>query len=322
MSWLGRLKEGLRKSTQNFTSGILQALGGHSGHLTHEQVEAIFEMLIQSDVGTECAQKICEHLKKQSFASEKEALQKIADEIAAELRPFAQPFSVPRRAASQKSPHVILVSGVNGSGKTTSIAKLTYLCKQQGLRVAWAACDTFRAAATHQLRVWADCLDVPLYDTYPGQGARVDPASLAYHALETTRKEGAEVLFIDTAGRLHNNEALMGELARIVKVLRKLDEETPHQSLLVLDGTTGQNALIQVELFRKYIPLTGLVLTKLDGTSRAGFFLPLCQKLSIPVVAVGVGEQMEAMNAFNPDEFAAALLGLRDEASDNVFSNK
>lgn len=321
MSWLEKLKGGLKKSTQPLTSGLLKTLSGGSGALSEEQLEAIFETLVQGDVGTDFAGKVCERLKNRSFSSSEEALRDVAHEIAHELRPFAQPFAVPPKDACPHPPHVVLVSGVNGSGKTTSIAKLTHLCQQQNLRVAWAACDTFRAAAVDQLKVWADRLGVPVYDMYPGHGSRIDPASLAYYAFEAAQKEDTDVLFIDTAGRLHNNEALMGELSRIVKALRKLDVSVPHQSLLVVDGTTGQNALVQVELFRKFIPLTGLILTKLDGTSRAGFFLPLCKKLALPVVAIGVGEQVDAMNALDPDEFAAALVGLECEGNSSDPKN-
>lgn len=309
-SWFRRLKDGLKKSAQSLGDGIRESLlGGISGRLTEDQLDTIFETLIQGDVGVAFAEKVCERLRSQKFESPEAALKQVAQEIANELRPFAQPFGVPS-ASSSKRPHVILVSGVNGSGKTTSIAKLTYLCQQQGLSVAWAACDTFRAAATDQLRVWAERLGVPVDETYPGHGERIDPASLAYYALEKATQNQTNVLFIDTAGRLHNNEALMNELSRIVKVIRKIDPTAPNQSLLVLDGTTGQNALVQVELFQKYVPLTGLILTKLDGTSRAGFFVALCQKLQLPVVAVGVGEQIDAMNALNPDEFASALVGV------------
>lgn len=306
-SWLEKLRVGLKKSTLLIGDSIKHSfLNQNTQKLEENQIESIFENLIQGDVGVEFAEDICKSLKRQSFENVEKALEIVYQQIIDVLSPFSQPFYIQK----SENTHVILVSGVNGSGKTTSIAKLTYMCLKAGLSVEWAACDTFRAAALEQLRIWGERLNVPLYSEYPGHSQKIDPASLAFYALEQATQKKTNVLFIDTAGRLQNNEALMNELARIVKVLRKIDSQSPHQSLLIIDGSTGQNAYSQVELFKKYIPLSGLVITKLDGTSKAGFFIKICQKTKLPVVAIGVGEQLDDMNTLNPQEFSQALLGL------------
>jgi fused signal recognition particle receptor len=303
MTWLDKLKSGLKKSSQLIESGIRRAFSEKTKEI---QINDVFDCLILSDIGIETANTICDDLKKCKFGCADDALRKVAELIVLRLSSAAQPFCV----TTTNSTHVVLVSGVNGSGKTTSIAKLTKQCLDLGLTVEWAACDTFRAGAVDQLCVWGTRLGVHVYTTYPGQGAKPSPSALAYSALEQAKRNGVNVLFVDTAGRLQNNEPLMKELAHIATVLKKVDPAAPHQSLLVIDGTSGQNAFSQVELFKKFVPLSGIVVTKLDGTSKAGFLVGMFQKTQIPVVAIGVGERIDDMNTFDAQAFAHAIVGL------------
>jgi fused signal recognition particle receptor len=303
MQWFEKLQQGLRKSAKFIGGGLKSVFSESTASLSGDQIESVFELLIQGDVGVEAADKICNMLKSKSFSSADEAMAAIALEIEMAIAKFSSPFSVSR----QGKPSVILVSGVNGSGKTTTIAKLTKKCIDQGLSVEWGACDTFRAAATEQLLVWGQRLGVNTYSNYR-QTTKPDPASLAFFSLEEATKRGTDALFIDTAGRLQNNDQLMHELAKIARVLKKIDPAAPTHSLLVVDATTGQNAHSQVNLFQRYIPLTGIVVTKLDGTSKAGFLVELCKKTSIPVVAIGVGEGLDDMDYLDPHAFANGLV--------------
>lgn len=312
LPWLQKMRLGLKKSAQVVGGGLARSLSSNVQYLGEEQWEEIFETLVMGDVGPEFSQQICEKLKKQKWTSAENVLSALEDEIVLELEPFSQPFHV----EPQSNPVVILMAGVNGSGKTTTIAKLTHQCLEKGLHVEWAACDTFRAAAVEQLTEWGRRLGVKIYSEYPGHGSKIDPASLAYYALQQATEKHTDVLFIDTAGRLQNNEALMGELGRTVKVLRKIDNTAPQQTLLVLDAATGQNLASQVTLFRRFVPITGLVITKLDGSSRAGAMIPICQKTGLPVVAIGVGESIEDMGAWQPRAWAWALLGRENNPTD------
>jgi fused signal recognition particle receptor len=201
---------------------------------------------------------------------------------------------------------VVLIVGVNGSGKTTTIAKLARLWRREGKRVLLAAGDTFRAAAVEQLQVWGERVGAPVVAKGPG----ADPAGLAYEALERARAEGFDILLIDTAGRLHTKANLMEELKKVIRVLRKLDESAPHHCLLVLDATTGQNALAQVETFKSMVEVTGLVVTKLDGTAKGGVLVALADRFKLPVHAIGVGEGAEDLRPFSAEAFARGLMGL------------
>jgi fused signal recognition particle receptor len=225
----------------------------------------------------------------------------LAEEIAAILAPVARGFA-PDPA---KKPHVVLVVGVNGSGKTTTIGKLAALFRAEGRSVWLAAGDTFRAAAIEQLAIWGERTGATVV---AGQ-AGADPAGLAFEALEKAKAAGADVLLVDTAGRLHNKANLMAELGKIARVLKKLDPAAPEDCLLVLDATTGQNALAQVETFRQIVPLTGLIVTKLDGTARGGIVVALAERFGLPVFAVGVGESAEDLRPFSADGFARSLVG-------------
>ena len=272
--------------------------------LDDDMLEQLEELLISSDMGVDTAVQITANLaegrfgKKLSTAEIKSAL---AEEIARVMDPVARPLPI-----YNKKPQVILVVGVNGSGKTTTIGKLASQFQRAGKSVVIAAGDTFRAAAVGQLQVWGERAGVPVMTAAEGS----DPASLAFDAMTQAEKDGADLLMIDTAGRLQNRADLMEELSKIIRVIRKKDPDAPHNTVLVLDATTGQNAVNQVEVFRKMADVTGLVMTKLDGTAKGGVLVSLADKFALPIHAIGVGEQIDDLDAFDPQEFAAALTGV------------
>ena len=302
MSWFDRLKSGLSRSSTRLVDGIHQALGGRK--LDEEALTELEETLIAGDLGPAVSARIVESLRNRRFeAVEDDAVRNVfAEEIAKILTPVAKTFD-PKEGLK---PQVVLVVGVNGSGKTTTIGKLANGYKQAGWDVMVAACDTFRAAAVSQLKIWGERAGVPVVSG----PERADPAALAYQALERAKAEGADLLFIDTAGRLHNKADLMAELQKIIRVVRKLEPAAPHDVLLVLDATTGQNALAQVDVFKSMVDINGLILTKLDGSARGGVLVAIAEKFGLPVVAVGVGEGIEDLQPFAPDEFAKSLLGV------------
>jgi fused signal recognition particle receptor len=271
--------------------------------LDDAMLEGLEELLIQADLGVETALKVAANIAEGRFGrrvSAPEIKQALAAEIARILDPVARPLPIyPRR------PQVVLVVGVNGSGKTTTIGKLASQLKAAGKSVVIAAGDTFRAAAVEQLQIWGSRAGVPVYKAEQGS----DPASLAFEAMEKAQAMGADMLLIDTAGRLQNREDLMQELAKIVRVIRKRDETAPHNTVLVLDATTGQNALSQVEIFRKVADVTGLVMTKLDGTAKGGVLVALADRFGLPIHAIGVGEAIDDLSPFDPEDFAKALTG-------------
>ena len=266
-------------------------------------LEQLEDLLISSDMGVDTAVQITANLaegrfgKKLSTAEIKTAL---AEEIARVMGPVARPLPI-----YNKKPQVILVVGVNGSGKTTTIGKLASQFKQAGKSVVIAAGDTFRAAAVGQLMVWGERAGVPVMTAPEGS----DPASLAFDAMTQAEADDADLLMIDTAGRLHNRTDLMEELSKIIRVIRKKDPSAPHNTILVLDATTGQNALNQVEVFQKLADVSGLIMTKLDGTAKGGVLVSLADKFALPIHAIGVGEQIDDLDAFDPQEFANALTG-------------
>jgi fused signal recognition particle receptor len=272
--------------------------------LDDDMLESLEELLIASDMGVETALRVTADMAEGRMGqrlSSQEIKSILAQEIARIMEPVAQPMPL-----YAKRPQVVLVVGVNGSGKTTTIGKLAAQFKAAGKSVMIAAGDTFRAAAVEQLQVWGERAGVPVMTAPEGS----DPASLAFDAMTRAAAEGADLLMIDTAGRLQNRADLMEELAKIVRVIRKKDAQAPHNTLLVLDATTGQNALSQVEIFRKLADVTGLVMTKLDGTARGGVLVALADKFGLPIHAIGVGEQIDDLAPFDPEEFAAALTGL------------
>ena len=271
--------------------------------LDDDMLEQLEELLIASDMGVDTALRVTANmaegrLGRRLSASDIKAL--LAQEIARIMEPVARPLPL-----YPKKPQVVLVVGVNGSGKTTTIGKLASQFRSAGKSVVIAAGDTFRAAAVEQLQVWGDRAGVPVLTAPEGS----DPASLAFDAMTRAEADGADLLMIDTAGRLQNRSDLMEELAKIVRVIRKKDPDAPHNTLLVLDATTGQNALSQVDTFQKMSDVSGLVMTKLDGTAKGGVLVALADKFGLPIHAIGVGEQIDDLAPFDPEEFAAALTG-------------
>jgi fused signal recognition particle receptor len=267
-------------------------------------LQSLEDLLIEADMGVETALRVTANIAEGRFGrriSAAEIKAALAVEIRRIMTPVARPMPI-----YPKRPQVVLVVGVNGSGKTTTIGKLASQFKAAGKSVVIAAGDTFRAAAVEQLQVWGQRAGVPVLTAPEGS----DPASLAFDAMTRAQESGADLLLIDTAGRLQNRADLMEELSKIVRVIRKKDPEAPHNTLLVLDATTGQNALNQVEIFRKLADVTGLVMTKLDGTAKGGVLVALADKFGLPIHAIGVGEQIDDLSPFDPDEFARALVGI------------
>lgn len=272
--------------------------------LDDEMLEQLEELLITADMGVDTALRVTSNMAegrmgKRLSTNEIKAL--MTSEVARIMEPVAKPMPI-----YPKKPQVVLVVGVNGSGKTTTIGKLASQFRAAGKSVVIAAGDTFRAAAVEQLQVWGERAGVPVLTAPEGS----DPASLAFDAMTQAEADGADLLMIDTAGRLQNRQDLMEELAKIVRVIRKKDETAPHNTLLVLDATTGQNAVSQVETFQKLADVSGLVMTKLDGTARGGVLVALADKFGLPIHAIGVGEQIDDLQAFDPEDFARALTGL------------
>ena len=307
ISWFQRLKQGLTKSSSRLTEGLAAILVKRK--LDQDTLDEIEELLIAADLGPATAAQLAADLGKSRFGKEvtdDEVRSFLADRVAALLAPVA----VPLDTAGAK-PFVVLVVGVNGVGKTTTIGKLAERYRGEGKRVMLAAGDTFRAAAVAQLSIWGDRTGAAVVKK--DQGA--DPAALAYEALERARREDIDVLLIDTAGRLHNKAGLMEELAKIIRVLQKLDPTAPHSTLLVLDATTGQNAVQQVDVFTSLVRVNGLVVTKLDGSAKGGILVSLADKFKLPVHAIGVGETAQDLQAFDPRDFARSLMGIEDAAS-------
>jgi fused signal recognition particle receptor len=300
--FLSRLKSGLSRSAGKLSEGLGAVFTKR--RLDEEAIAELEDALIGADLGTEVTKRIVGQFRRTRFGkevSEAEIKEALATEIAEILAPVARPLTV----VPERRPHVVLVVGVNGNGKTTTIGKLALQYREQGLKPMLAAGDTFRAAAVEQLQVWGERTGAPVV-TAP---ANSDPAGLAFDALARAKAEGSDVLLIDTAGRLHNKSALMEELQKIVRVLRKQDATAPHSTILVLDATTGQNAITQVGVFREMVDITGLIVTKLDGSARGGIVVALAQQFGLPVHAVGVGEQAADLKPFYPMDFARGLLG-------------
>ncbi|MEX0695894.1 MAG: signal recognition particle-docking protein FtsY [Rhodospirillales bacterium] len=301
--WLGRLRQGLGKSSDKLTGSISTLFRARK--LDQAAIDDLEEALITADIGVTTAARLTAAIARSRFdkeVTEIEIREALADEITTILEPVAQPL----RIDGTHKPHVVLVCGVNGSGKTTTIGKLANQLKAEGKSLMLVAGDTFRAAAVEQLQIWGERSGCPVVAGSHGG----DAAGLAYGALEKARTERIDVVMIDTAGRLQNRKDLMAELEKIIRVIRKIDESAPHTTLLVMDSTIGQNAHSQVEAFRDMVNVSGLVMTKLDGSARGGVIVGLAEKFALPVHAVGVGEGIDDLRPFEARSFARALLGL------------
>ena len=303
MSWLKKLTSGLSKTSARVTSSLASLLGRPS--IDAASLEDLEDALISADLGTAAAARLAERVKTHKFEGEVTA-QALVGALADGIADILEPVAVPLKPETGNGPHVVLLVGVNGSGKTTTAGKLAQHWRQQGMSVMLAAGDTFRAAAIEQLQVWGERTGTEVIAGSQGW----DAAALAYQALEAARAKGTDVLIIDTAGRLQNRTELMDELAKVVRVIRKLDETAPHDSVIVLDGTVGQNALSQVSAFREVADITGMIVTKLDGSAKGGVVIALAEQFGLPVHAVGVGEGADDLQPFEARDFANALAGV------------
>ena len=301
--WFQRLKAGLTKTSAKLSEDIAGIFTKRK--LDADTLQELEDLLIQADLGVETAMRITEALSKGRYNKEI-APAEVRAVLAAEVERVLTPVAKPLLLEGDHRPHVILVVGVNGTGKTTTIGKLAQRFVQEGKKVTLAAGDTFRAAAIDQLEIWGERTGAEVV----ARGVGADSAGLAFDALKRARENSSEVLLIDTAGRLQNKQVLMEELEKVIRVLRKIDPEAPHQVLLVLDATTGQNALNQVEVFKDKAGVTGLVMTKLDGTAKGGILVAISAKFGLPIHAIGVGEGVDDLRPFDPRAVARAIAGL------------
>jgi fused signal recognition particle receptor len=304
--WLARLRDGLSKSSRSLSTGITDIFTKRK--LDDATLEELEDVLIGADLGVDMADRVCKAVAQGRYDREidpREVRRILAREIAQVLEPVEVPF----RFDQSHKPFVILVVGVNGSGKTTTIGKLGAIAGREGFSVMLAACDTFRAAAIEQLQVWGQRIGARTISRPTGS----DASGLAYDAFNAARESGSDILIVDTAGRLQNKATLMAELEKIVRVLKKQDETAPHAVLLVLDATTGQNAVNQTEVFQRIAGVTGLVMTKLDGTARGGILVAIADRFRLPVHAIGVGEGIDDLQPFDAQAFARAIAGIEEE---------
>ena len=302
-NWFQKLKTGLFKSSEKISQGVKKIFVNKK--LDIQTLNDLEELLIMTDLGPTTAEKLTAELANEKFDKNikpEEVRVFLTKKIEETLVDVAKPLIL----NNSKTPSVVLVVGVNGTGKTTTIGKLAHQYSSKGKKIMIAACDTFRAAAVEQLQIWAERSNAEFVKSSQG----CDSAGLAYEALEKAKSKKIDVLFIDTAGRVQNRTELMEELAKIIRVIRKLDPESPHHCLLTLDATTGQNAVSQVEIFKEIAEISGLIVTKLDGSAKAGILLSLAEKFGLPVHAVGVGEKIEDLQSFEAKEFAKSLMGL------------
>jgi fused signal recognition particle receptor len=301
--WLSRLRSGLSKSSQKLGDGITSVFTKQK--LDQETLDKLEETLIAADLGPQIAAKLVEDFSRERFGKDVTDAE-VRAALAKQISDILWPCAMPLKIDPGRKPFVILVVGVNGTGKTTTIGKLAKHYKEQGLNVMLAAGDTFRAAAISQLQVWGERAGAPVIST----SQNGDSAALAFEALQKAQHAKVDLLLIDTAGRLHNKTDLMQELVKLSRVLRKLDDTAPHATLLVLDATTGQNAHVQVETFRELTQITGLIVTKLDGSAKGGVLVALADRFGLPIHAIGVGEGADDLQAFDAKEFASSLLNI------------
>ena len=302
--WLSRLQEGLSKSSKSITGSITAIFTKRK--LDKDTLQDLEDVLLQADLGLPMAERIVKAVATGRYDKEidpEEVKRILASEVSKVLKPVEVPFNF-----GSEKPFIILVVGVNGAGKTTTIGKLGAIAAREGYKVMFAACDTFRAAAIEQLTIWGQRIGARTMSRPTG----ADASGLAFDAMKEAKVDGTDILFIDTAGRLQNKAYLMDELDKIVRVIKKQDETAPHAVLLVLDATTGQNAIAQADIFTKVAGVTGLIMTKLDGTARGGILVAIAEKFKLPVHAIGVGETIDDLQPFDADAFARAIAGLED----------
>ena len=303
MSWLKRLTDGLKRTSASATSQLTGIFTGKK--INADTMESLEEALISADLGVAASSKIVQELAKKydgKSGDQDELLDALAVAISNILRPLQKQLLV----SDTYHPHIMMLVGVNGSGKTTTAGKLARRFSQQGKKVVLVAADTFRAAAIEQLKGWAERSSVDILSAERG----ADPAALVYQSIEKARQQKADLILIDTAGRLQNRMELMEELAKIIRVIKKLVPEAPHDSLIVLDGTVGQNSISQLKAFQEVSAITGLIMTKLDGSARGGALVALAEEFELPIHLIGVGETAEDLQDFNANAYARALLGL------------
>ncbi len=313
VSWWSRLSGGLAKTSQSISQGVADVFTKRKlDALTLEELE---DVLVRADLGVGAATRITKAVGQARYEKNiapEEVRRILAQEVESVLRPVAKPFAIDE----MKKPFVVLVVGVNGSGKTTTIAKLASKWTAEGKQVLLAAGDTFRAAAVEQLRVWGERFGAEVVSGPEGS----DAASLAFDAIKLAKQNGADVVLMDTAGRLQNRVELMAELEKIVRVIRKAEPEAPHAVLLVLDATVGQNALQQVEVFERIAGVTGIVMTKLDGTARGGILVAIAEAYRLPIHFIGVGEGADDLEPFSAEEFARAIAGFSQQDTLDIAS--
>lgn len=303
LGWFSRLKQGLKKSSSALTEGITGIFT--KKRLDASTLEELEDLLIMSDLGVAVSARVCERLAKNRFdksISAEEVQQALAEEIGEIMEDVAKPLEV----NGENTPHVVLMVGVNGAGKTTTIGKMAKQFKNQGKSVMLAAGDTFRAAATEQLQIWGQRNNVPV--VFGKEGC--DAAGLIYDAIEKARNTNTDILMVDTAGRLQNKGYLMDELKKIIRVISKFDQTAPHNTVLILDATTGQNAVLQTEVFLEMAGITGIIMTKLDGTARGGVLVACAEKFRLPIHAIGVGETIDDLQPFDAADFSKMLVGV------------
>ena len=297
-----KFKFGFQKSASNLASGLKEII--IKKEIDDKTLDKIEDFLISSDVGVDAAGEIKDIISQKKIDPNKEILIEVNDLLKAYILNIMKPLERKDFFNLKNQLNIILVSGVNGVGKTTSIGKIGKKLKQNNNKVLFSACDTFRAAAIEQLEKWANKINVDIVKSNPGS----DPASVAYKSLEKAKQNNFNQLIIDTAGRLQNKKNLMEEYKKIAKVIKKFDDNAPHEVLLVLDATSGQNVISQVEEFNKIIPLTGLIMTKLDGTAKGGILIAVAKKFKIPIVAIGLGEKEDDLEIFDSENFAGAFI--------------
>jgi fused signal recognition particle receptor len=303
MSWLKRLTDGLKKTSASATSQLTGIFTGKK--INADTMESLEEALISADLGVAASSKIVQELAKK-YDGKSGDQDELLDALAVAISNILKPLQKQLLVSDTYHPHIMMLVGVNGSGKTTTAGKLARRFSQQGKKVVLVAADTFRAAAIEQLKGWAERSSVDILSAERG----ADPAALVYQSIEKARQQKADLILIDTAGRLQNRTELMEELAKIVRVIKKIVPEAPHDSLIVLDGTVGQNSISQLKAFQDVSAITGIIMTKLDGSARGGALVALAEEFELPIHLIGVGETAEDLQDFNANAYARALLGL------------